>query len=134
MKYRTCPLCKSGRMRPYRDTFDAHGVSIEMKGEKCDSCDEILFDAEEMARMEEVRAYAFAERGIRHGDEFAFVRKQAGYRAVDLAKLLDVSPETISRWEHDVIPIPRAVAATVAQLLLHPKIMKPSLTSLMADA
>jgi len=35
------------------------------------------------------------------GEAFRFMRKAAGLRAKELAELLDVTPETISRWEKE---------------------------------
>src|SRR5262249_34268170 len=39
------------------------------------------------------------------GEEIRFLRKALGMKAVDLAKFLDVTPETFSRWENGAIPI-----------------------------
>lgn len=55
-------------------------------------------------------------RGIVHAEAFAFVRKAAKLRAVELAALLDVDVKTISRWETEQTEIPRSVWAVVAGL------------------
>jgi len=39
------------------------------------------------------------------GKEILFLRKALGLKAVDLAKFLDVTPETFSRWENGAVPI-----------------------------
>jgi len=39
------------------------------------------------------------------GKELKFLRKAIGVKAVDLAKFLDVTPETLSRWENGKEPI-----------------------------
>ena len=41
------------------------------------------------------------------GEAFRFMRKVAGLRAIDVAELFAVTPETVSRWETDKHPIDR---------------------------
>lgn len=127
MKTKRCPVCKRGNLRRWSGTVDRLGIQIDTHGERCDACEEVLCDYEETGRQEAQLAHGLAVRGIRRGNEFALVRKAAGFLAVDLASLLDVTKETVSRWEHDVVPIPRTVAVVVEQLLLHPRIIWPSL-------
>jgi transcriptional regulator with XRE-family HTH domain len=45
------------------------------------------------------------------------MRKALGLRATDLAELLDVTPETVSRWETDRVPLDRGALATLGALL-----------------
>ena len=56
-------------------------------------------------------------RGLRDGGTFKFIRKALGLRAADLADLLDVSPETISRWENSHRTAERSVWNTLADLV-----------------
>jgi len=46
------------------------------------------------------------------------MRKVAGIRAVELAELLDVAPETVSHWETGKHAPDRSTLATVAALAL----------------
>jgi len=39
------------------------------------------------------------------GKEIRFLRRALGIKAIDLAKFLDITPETFSRWENGAIPI-----------------------------
>ena len=105
-------------------------VDVAGRGEHCPECDELLISATELGRIEKVAANTIVARGIAAGREFKFVRKAAELRAVDVAALLDVTPETVSRWEHGDQPIPRLVAFTVAELYLHPKITRAKLEAL----
>lgn len=46
------------------------------------------------------------------------MRKTAGIRAVDLAKWLDVTPETVSHWERGKHAPDVVTLATIARLVL----------------
>jgi DNA-binding XRE family transcriptional regulator len=126
-----CPTCKRGRLEPWVGPVPMWGlVDVAGRGEHCPECDELLIHANELGRIEKVAADEIASRGIVTGREFKFIRKAADLRAVDLAELLDVTPETVSRWEHDERPIPRLVAFTIGELYLHPKITRAKLEAL----
>jgi transcriptional regulator with XRE-family HTH domain len=55
-------------------------------------------------------------RGLRDGHALEFVRKALGLRAAELAALLDVSAETVSRWENGHRAAERSVWNTLADL------------------
>ncbi|MEO6772335.1 MAG: helix-turn-helix domain-containing protein, partial [Kofleriaceae bacterium] len=100
------------------------------RGERCRSCSETLYDLAESKRQERALAKGLVERGVRTGAEFKLVRKSAGLRAVDIAAMLDVTPETVSRWETDTVEIPRPVAYVLGDLLEHPKLARERLEAL----
>jgi transcriptional regulator with XRE-family HTH domain len=52
------------------------------------------------------------------GETFRFMRKSLGMRAADLAELLDVTPETISRWETGKLDVARSAWATLADVVV----------------
>jgi transcriptional regulator with XRE-family HTH domain len=56
-------------------------------------------------------------RGLRDGGTFKFIRKALGLRASELGDLLDVSPETVSRWENSHRAAERSVWNTLADLV-----------------
>ena len=105
-------------------------VEIVGRGRRCSNCGETLFDAEELIRQEHETARALVTRGIRSGNELALVRKVAGLRATEVATMLDVTPETVSRWETGKIAIPRSVAYVVGDLLERPKAARKKLEAL----
>jgi DNA-binding transcriptional regulator YiaG len=92
-----------------------------------------LYDHEEVGRQEQELAAALVERGVRTGPEFALVRKAAGFRAVEIAELFGVRPETVSRWEHGEGEIPRTAAFALGQLYAHPKLTRQSFEALGAS-
>ena len=55
-------------------------------------------------------------RGSVNAEAFAFIRKAAKLKAAELAKMLDVDPKTVSRWETGEIKIPRSEWAVLARL------------------
>jgi transcriptional regulator with XRE-family HTH domain len=52
------------------------------------------------------------------GEAFRFMRKVLGIPAIELAELLDVAPETVSRWENGKLPIERRALALLASMVL----------------
>jgi DNA-binding transcriptional regulator YiaG len=87
-------------------------------GQECRQCGESFFEVRTLARFDQLVAKELANAGVKTGDVLRFIRKAAGVRAVDLAALLDVRPETVSRWEHDKRPIDRGSYAVLHQLLI----------------
>ncbi len=129
-----CPSCKKeDTLRPWSGTITLSGVEIQTRGQQCSTCGEQLFDYEEVGRQEQVLAAALVERGIRKGNEFALVRKAAGFKAVEVAELFGVRPETVSRWEHGESEIPRTAAFALAELFRHPKLTRQSFEALAAS-
>lgn len=124
---RTCPLCKKGKWRPWSGTVRLKDLDVPARGDECSHCGEVFFSYEEVGRHEEFMAKTYIARGIRNGDEFTYIRKLMQLKALDLAHILGVTPETVSRWEGDVIPIPRLVAFTLGELYLHPKATRAKL-------
>ena len=130
----TCVTCKkTGTYRPWKGPVELMGARIEGQGMRCESCGELLFDADEVRRQESALASALVQRGIRTGREFKLVRKLAGLRAVELAGLLDVRPETVSRWERDEVAIPRSAAFVLGELYDRPREARRRLAALAMD-
>ncbi len=130
-----CPTCKNDdSLRPWEGVETIMAVEVRARGQRCESCGETLFTGLEIDRQFDEVARGIAQRGIRSAEEFKFVRKATGYRAADAAELLDVRPETISRWERGEADIPRAAKYAVGQLLLAPEATRKALEALAAPA
>lgn len=121
-------------MREWEGGITRMGVDLTARGQRCPSCGEMVFDLAEMERQDALIADALVARGVRTGAEFVFVRKSAGLKAVELAGLFGVRPETVWRWEHSQTEIPRTAAYALAQLYKHPKLTRQSLEALSAPA
>src|SRR6185436_409361 len=86
--------------------------------DRCSKCGEELFDGQDLARFELAVAHIVAEEGMVGGASFKFMRKVLGMKATEIAELLDVAAETISRWETDERPVDRASWAALASLVV----------------
>jgi DNA-binding transcriptional regulator YiaG len=75
---------------------------------RCEKCGETYFQGNDLLEVEIEAAGVIAREGPSNGETFRFMRKALGLRAVDLAELLGVAPETLSRWENGQRPVDRA--------------------------
>ena len=65
----------------------------------CKKCGESMIDYTPLHLFNLAIAGKLAKLGASSGDAFKFMRKAIGMKASDLAALLHVVPETVSRWE-----------------------------------
>ena len=86
-------------------------------GSRCGACGEDYVMAPDLQRFELLTARTLAEAGQSSGAAFKFMRKAMGLKATDLAVLLGVTAETISRWENDKHAPDRSTLAVMAYLL-----------------
>lgn len=84
----------------------------------CPECGESYTGLEALGQLELAVAAALARDGTRSPEAFRFMRKALGLPAVELAELLDVTPETISRWEHGKLRVERRALALIGALVL----------------
>lgn len=84
---------------------------------KCGGCGESILSGPALGRAELLASAEAIARGLREGPTFKFVRKALGLRAAELGELLDVSAETVSRWENGHRPAERSVWNTLADLV-----------------
>jgi DNA-binding XRE family transcriptional regulator len=128
-----CPNCrKEGTLRDWEGQLELLGVQVVGRGTRCASCGETVFDSGEVDRQQREAIGLIAARGVRKGNELKLARKALDMRASELAELLDVRPETVSRWERDEVEIPRTVAFAIYQLLEHPKATRQRLERIAA--
>lgn len=84
----------------------------------CPNCHEAYFGYDEIGRFEGAVAVELAREGRKTPEAFAFMRKALGMRSVELAELLDVTPETISRWEHGKVALEHRATALLGAMVL----------------
>ncbi len=84
---------------------------------RCARCRESFLSGPDLGRAELLAGAEAIARGLRDGATFKFVRKALGLRAVELGELLDVSAETVSRWENGHRAAERSVWNTLADLV-----------------
>ena len=84
---------------------------------QCVRCHTPIVPSESVRGFERAVALRLAESGVSTGAAFCFMRKLLGLRAVDLAGLLDMTPEMISKYENDHAPIDRRALAVLGSLV-----------------
>jgi putative zinc finger/helix-turn-helix YgiT family protein len=83
----------------------------------CSGCGEQRLEHDTLAGLELAAAHALGQAGVCTGESFRFMRKALGLRAVDLGELIDIEPETISRWETGKRPVEVRAFALLADLV-----------------
>lgn len=132
MLNRNCPLCHKGKLRSWTGTSTYFGVKTTSHGVECPACGEVYFTAGEIEREHQIVAKTVVARGIAIGREFRFIRKRARLQAAELAEILGVTPETVSRWENDAVPIPRLAAFALGELYQRPRATRAKLEAFAA--
>jgi putative zinc finger/helix-turn-helix YgiT family protein len=83
---------------------------------RCAACGEGHLEGEVLARAHLAIGCGLADGGVGSGDALRHLRKALGLRAADLARLLGVTPETISHWETGKLAPSRAAFVAVAAM------------------
>lgn len=118
-----CPLCADGRLerRAPEHEITIGGIRVKDKTTMvlvCGSCGETFVTAEQRQGYER-RAVAtiLRERTQVPGSVVRVARKSLGLTQAQLAALMETAPETVSRWENDRLPIPRAEQLALVALI-----------------
>jgi len=116
-----CVKCDSESLREIRttDRQTVAGVdfAVEVDVLECAKCGEVYVDDQALEKVELAIGAELGKLGRLTGEAFKFMRKSIGLRGIDLAELLDVTGETVSRWERDVVPIDHAAFAVLGTLV-----------------
>lgn len=116
-----CPSCGAKRFRNEQVSEKLQlgdmSFTANLPAKVCIACSEGTFTGDDLHRFELSVARWLADSGVRSPDTFRFMRKVLGMRAVDLGKLLDIAPETISRWENGAMPVETRAFALLGALV-----------------
>jgi hypothetical protein len=121
-----CPVCRGEDLRETEETVDvavptgSEPFRVRVSGVstvKCGTCGESFLSGPDLGRAELLAGGEAIARGLRDGATLKFVRKALGLRATELGELLDVSAETVSRWENGHRAAERSVWNTLADLV-----------------
>ena len=85
---------------------------------RCASCGEETYAGNELAAFDLSVAGELARHGEISPEAFGFMRRALGMRALELAELMDVTNETISRWEHGKQSLDHRAVALLASIVL----------------
>jgi len=117
-----CFNCKSTDLHEveYEDSLSVagHNFTRTLPAARCAKCGEQTISGEAIGTFEVEVAAELARHGEASAESFCFMRRALGVKALDLADLLDVTPETVSRWEHDRQRIDRGAAALLSAMVL----------------
>lgn len=106
--------------REHTLTVGRYSVTGEYDAVPIDDDGTLGMPSTELGRLELQAAIAvLSESESLNGDELRFARKAMGLRQPDLASLLDVATETVSRWETGSEPIRRQTQLAVLLYLEH---------------
>ena len=116
-----CPLCGG----PIGNAAQLHGVTVgltkftaKVPAFSCRRCRSVFMPGHALERVDIEIAGVLAERGPASGLTFRFMRKALGLRASVIASLMDVSAETISRWETSQRPVDVKAWVTLGTIVL----------------
>lgn len=97
---------------------DAIVFRVESKADRCVKCGSMLVESVAMGVGELRAAGWLAENNIISGASFKFMRKALMFRAKEIADLLGVTPESVSRWENGRLDVDRRVWFLLAEIVL----------------
>lgn len=95
-----------------------HLFSARVPAFRCRDCGEVYFQGPALERFELLVAVELARAGEASGEVMRFIRKALGLKAAELAELLDVTPETVSRWETGKQPLEHRAMAVLGSLVI----------------
>jgi DNA-binding XRE family transcriptional regulator len=90
--------------------------TARLPGEKCATCGRTYVHGPSLLKFELAIAVHLGEHGPISGEALTWIRIAVGLAGRELARLLGVRPETISRWENGKGDIDRKAWALVATL------------------
>ena len=116
-----CPECKCRRLRKgvIEETLNVGGVAFKavLPASICRDCETDTVSHGDLVRFELAIGTWLGDHGIRTPETFRFMRKALGMKAADLAALLDLTPETVSRWENGKGTIDLGAFALLSKLV-----------------
>lgn len=117
-----CPACESTDLHRKRVHLTrkvaGHAFTALLPAQVCGGCGEPYFAAADVTKMDIRVALELLAAGESSGKALRYIRKSIGLGSGELAALLDVRAETVSRWENGKRPIDRGSFAVLHQLAL----------------
>ncbi len=107
----------SGTERETR-SVDGRTFVADVPAHVCERCGESVIDYQPLHLFNLAIAGKLAELGASSGEAFKFMRKVIGIKAADLAALLHVVPETVSRWETGQRNVDRGAMVVLGAIVL----------------
>jgi putative zinc finger/helix-turn-helix YgiT family protein len=102
----------------YHQEVSGRTFTATLHARVCPVCGEKIVAYEDLHPVNLAVAKTLAKEGPIDGPSFRFMRKTLCMKATDLARLLDVTPETISKWENDKTPVLRSAWMVLTEMVL----------------
>jgi putative zinc finger/helix-turn-helix YgiT family protein len=116
-----CHNCKSDQLveKTLSETIEVAGnvFTAQLPALVCEACGEASYAGEDLHRFEWAVARELAETGKISGEALRFMRKSISLKAVELAQLLGITPETLSRWEKGKLEVDEKTFLIVGDLV-----------------
>lgn len=117
-----CYKCKGETLAETKveERLDVAGKTFtaSIPATKCATCGEVYYSGPVLEAFELDAAGELARHGEVLAEAFSFMRRSLGLKATDLAELLDVTHETVSRWENGHQPVERRAAALLSAMVI----------------
>ena len=118
-----CVVCRKGACKVRKGvplTVDAadHKFVVYLRALVCDHCGDVGYLGPDAERAYRNVAGELARAGKVSGKSFRFMRLALGLGLPDLSALLDVSLNTLSRWEKERRAVDRTAWAILARIVL----------------
>lgn len=126
-----CPKCKGRsivRTVERSRRVAGHEFTARLPARVCTSCGEAFFLDTVVATFDLLVGARLAQAGVNVSEALKFIRKVTGLNGRQFAELLDVRPETVSRWERGRRPIDRATYALIRHMMFDRKSGTPLAT------
>lgn len=117
-----CAECKHEGLHDTKQTrtrtVAGHTFQVDLDAQTCPACGTSFYSAKTVRQYETVIAVWLARHGVHDGEAIRLMRSVLKLKGVELAALLDVAPETLSRWEKEHREPDRKATALVASMVL----------------
>lgn len=131
-----CSACKKGELHPSKTEMKfvvgEYTFVATVPADACRKCGEAIVHIDDWGRAEQAVARWLIANGQPSGQATRFLRKVVAIQAKEIARLLDVTPETVSRWEAGTQSLPHSVWAAVTTIALDALEGKPGLRERLA--
>ena len=127
-RMKKCPSCGGALVASRKRQTQSVGgrdFVVTVAAAACRGCASVFLENASLQRAEMEIACELARHGPVSGEAFRYLRKTLALRAVVVADLLGVTPETISRWENGQRPVDKAAWMTLGSVVLEQASRRP---------
>ena len=117
-----CSNCRNTRFQtvPHKMVADVDGAAYTAmcEAQQCTECVQRILNIDDHEQFVNEIVKVIAKEGRIGPEAFRKLRRHSGVAAQDLARWLEVTPTTVSRWENSKRPAPRAAFIVLSIIAL----------------